>query len=166
MITMISICIAAAAFIITLYEVHATRRHNRLSVQPNLTFYGDEEKGEFIFRLQLKNEGLGPAIITRFEINIDGITVDGGASPKSWDIFFDKLNIKKPWHRKTSISPNTILGVNSYVNVLSFGYMRNQSDKIFLENLKKRLPNIKFICKYKSMYGCKDIAEYDGSFFY
>ena len=164
--TIISICIASAALIITLYEVHATRRHNRLSVLPKLTFYGDEETDEFIFQLRLKNEGLGPAIITDFEITLDGETIEGGASPTSWNIFLNKLNIKKPSHIKTSFGPNTILGSGGCINVLCFDYMKNKNDKIFLDNFKRRLSNIKFVCEYKSMYGCKDITDFDGSYFY
>ena len=164
--TITSISIAVTALFITLYEVHATRKHNKLSVSPKLTFYGEEATDKYNFQLQLKNEGLGPAIITSFRIIIDNETIDINSSPKSWSSFFDKLAIKKPNHYKTVISPNATLGINGSINILYFEYMGNKDDEIFLKNFKKRLPDIKFICEYKSMYGCKEFAEFDGRLFY
>ena len=73
--TVIAICsvvIAVASLAVSAYVAWATRKHNRLSVQPMLEFRtaypGDDMSG-----LLLINSGLGPARIKRSWLTYDGV---------------------------------------------------------------------------------------------
>lgn len=65
---------AVCAGIVTLYEIHATRKHNRLSVKPFLTdhTHTDRTDNGVVEKFELTNNGLGPALIKKFEIIKDG----------------------------------------------------------------------------------------------
>lgn len=61
----VSICAVAVSF----YEGYSNRLHNRLSVRPNLQIsFIVKEKGA---GWRLANNGLGPAIITAFQVTVD-----------------------------------------------------------------------------------------------
>lgn len=67
--TMIALC----ALIFTIWQGFLARKHNRLSVKPHLTPCTDdhiETKG--LFRYRVMNNGLGPALIERVVLKVDG----------------------------------------------------------------------------------------------
>ena len=72
------------------------RRHNKLSVRPNLTqrTYREAEKG--FYTLELINNVIGPALIEEFLIKVDGKLISeqgtGEAIEKGLKIIF--LNLK------------------------------------------------------------------------
>ena len=71
-----SIWISVFALFLTIHQALATRKHNRLSVQPRLTTHLQIERNvteEKITRViaTLSNSGLGPAIIKSFEILVN-----------------------------------------------------------------------------------------------
>ncbi len=72
-----SVVISICALLLTMYQAWATRKHNRLSVQPRLSTQSQIERDvteERIIRViaTLSNSGLGPAIIKSFEILVNG----------------------------------------------------------------------------------------------
>lgn len=72
--TVIAICaafIAVASLGVSVYEARATRKHNRLSVQPVLGLTTRFPVGGTA-GLRLSNSGLGPAKITNSRIMVDG----------------------------------------------------------------------------------------------
>ena len=74
----LSAAIAFAAFFVTIYNVWSTRKHNRLTVQPRLTTFSagphdGDSTGTVVYTVGLKNSGLGPAIVKKFEVLIDGV---------------------------------------------------------------------------------------------
>jgi hypothetical protein len=71
-----SVVISICALLLTMYQAWATRKHNRLSVQPRLTTHLRIERDaaeEGITRViaTLSNSGLGPAIIKSFEMLVN-----------------------------------------------------------------------------------------------
>jgi hypothetical protein len=71
--TVIAICsvvIAVASLAVSAYVARATRKHNRLSVQPLLGFTTKFSAGD-IAGLRLTNSGLGPARITKSMLTYD-----------------------------------------------------------------------------------------------
>jgi hypothetical protein len=72
--TIVAICataIAVASLAVSVYEARASRRHNRLSVRPLLELRASFRRGQTA-GLQLVNAGLGPAVITRTVLRLDG----------------------------------------------------------------------------------------------
>jgi len=59
---------AVCALVATIWQAAITREHNKLSVRPVLTLYRREIDG----LIELKNNGVGPAIIQSLEIWKDG----------------------------------------------------------------------------------------------
>ena len=72
----LSVVISICALLLTVYQAWATRKHNRLSVQPRLATQLQIEHDvteERVIRViaTLSNSGLGPAIIKSFEILVN-----------------------------------------------------------------------------------------------
>jgi len=73
--TVIAVCsvvIAVASLAVSAYVAWATRKHNRLSVQPVLGFR-TAYPGDDISGLLLINSGLGPARIKKSRLTYDGV---------------------------------------------------------------------------------------------
>lgn len=69
-----SLVISICALLLTMYQAWATRKHNRLSVQPRLSTQIERDvTEERVIRViaTLSNSGLGPAIIKSFEILVN-----------------------------------------------------------------------------------------------
>jgi len=73
-----SIFIAVCALFISVWHGIVARKHNRLSVRPHLTSWTDDHlntKG--LFRYRVMNNGLGPALIEKIVLKVDGNEVIG-----------------------------------------------------------------------------------------
>jgi hypothetical protein len=70
-IALASVTIAIYALVISSFQVHAIRRHQRLSVIPwlGISFYYNEEGAGWV----LDRSGTGPALLQTFEVFVDGI---------------------------------------------------------------------------------------------
>lgn len=68
-----AVLIACAAATFTGYQALLMRKHNRLSVKPHLsTWTTDTQVGDdYVIYFYLENNGLGPAIIQKFEVFFD-----------------------------------------------------------------------------------------------
>ncbi len=62
--------LAVLALFLTMYQARQTHKHNRLSVKPILHWQGDRHRtdDELLVKFDLKNHGLGPAIVTKVEV--------------------------------------------------------------------------------------------------
>lgn len=75
-----SLVVATCAFVLTIFQFCATKKHNLLSVKPRLTSWLDatyvfnQETGlqDFHYKVYLSNIGIGPALINRFDLYVDG----------------------------------------------------------------------------------------------
>jgi hypothetical protein len=77
----VPIIVSVCAISLTIFQAMSTRRHARLTVQPRLDWSVlISDHGEISY--SLVNNGLGPAILTRLELVLDGNTVgpDGPAT--------------------------------------------------------------------------------------
>lgn len=72
--------IALCAFVISICQGKQVREHNKLSVRPHLTTWRHSEPEKGFYRLELINNGIGPAVIEGFSIKVDGILVSGERS--------------------------------------------------------------------------------------
>lgn len=68
-----ALIVAICALAVAAYQSSATRRHNRLSVQPHVVVFANRsnENGQGRFSVVLRNSGLGPAIIERYFALLD-----------------------------------------------------------------------------------------------
>lgn len=86
--TVVSLCsvaIALGALGVIVYEGFATRRHNRLSTKPHLSFFCDLQEDSPQVNLTVRNNGLGPAVIKTFEVHLRGKV----PAPLPWNGWLD-----------------------------------------------------------------------------
>ncbi len=72
-----SAVIALCAFALTIWQAYIARRHNMLSVTPHLTTWSHMDKVNNKYEVQLLNNGIGPAFIRSFQIQVDGQPITG-----------------------------------------------------------------------------------------
>ncbi|MCU7844701.1 MAG: hypothetical protein KZQ93_12755 [Candidatus Thiodiazotropha sp. (ex Monitilora ramsayi)] len=75
-----SVVIALCAFLFTLWSGWRVHTHNKLSVKPHLTTWITTDANKHYYSIDLLNNGLGPALIDRFEVIVDGQLLFGNAT--------------------------------------------------------------------------------------
>ncbi|MDG4858054.1 hypothetical protein P8605_07800 [Streptomyces sp. T-3] len=81
--TVVAICatfVAVASLVVSVHEGRASRQHNRLSVRPLLQLDHSWRIGQKA-GLRLTNAGLGPAIVVRTVLTVDGNPLGGFTRP-------------------------------------------------------------------------------------
>jgi len=66
-----SVIIACAALWLTRKQIHMHEQHNRLMVKPHLDGMTHIDGGECLYRYEITNNGIGPAIITDATVFLD-----------------------------------------------------------------------------------------------
>ncbi|AYF88610.1 hypothetical protein D6Z43_16170 [Pseudomonas sp. DY-1] len=75
----VAIAISILALFATLWQAHLARAHNKLSVRPQLEGHSHWEDN--FYSLEVRNDGLGPAIITEARVYRHGSQVEGEGPP-------------------------------------------------------------------------------------
>src|SRR3990172_12584537 len=86
--------IALCALALSIWQGMQTRRHNRLSFRPHLTTWTNRDAEKGFYRIELINNGIGPALIEEFLVKVDGKVISGlGTEPieKGLKIIFPNL---------------------------------------------------------------------------
>ncbi|HLK02542.1 MAG TPA: hypothetical protein VKU39_21900 [Streptosporangiaceae bacterium] len=113
----VAICatvIAVLSLAVSVFEARAARRHNRITVRPVLELrVGLSEGGKA--GLQLINAGLGPAVITRTDLTLDGQSL-GEYSEESVNGLRGKLSVRPAavTFRKLEIRYESLYGGEDY----------------------------------------------------
>ncbi|HFD31441.1 MAG TPA: hypothetical protein ENJ28_01830 [Gammaproteobacteria bacterium] len=77
-----SVVIAVCALALTIWQGKQIQKHNRLSVKPHLATWSHSDEDEGVYLVELINNGLGPAVITKFTLSLDGRPIEGqGTEP-------------------------------------------------------------------------------------
>ncbi|GGS17005.1 hypothetical protein AB0E75_18675 [Streptomyces griseoviridis] len=111
--------IAVAATVIALgslwvswSQTRATRLHNRQSVRPLLRFRRIRQ--DDLVGLKIVNAGLGPAVVTRSTVSLDGVVVG------AWDREVKpRLFPPEAWPRTYSLRPGSVLLAGQAVFLVS-----------------------------------------------
>src|SRR3989338_4510805 len=75
-----SAVVAVCALGLTVWQAAITRRHNRLSVTPHLTTWTQFEQATGRYSIEILNNGIGPALIKSFSVQVDGQPIVGEES--------------------------------------------------------------------------------------
>lgn len=92
-----AVLIALAAWFVAVYEARQTRRHNRLSVRPWLTFtrsVAPMDAAHPIPGIYLLNNGIGPATITRLTLTVGERQLEGDAY-EQWQQAVDASGLRQ-----------------------------------------------------------------------
>ena len=146
----IAICatvIAVLSLAVSVSEARATRRHNRISVRPFLELRVTLSQGRRA-GLQLINAGLGPAVITRAILTLDGQSL-GEYGEDSVNVLRGQLSI-----RPAAVTfRKTILAVDYDQFLLSVEPFDRAEHAEFADLLRHRLG---LEIHYESLYGGED----------
>ena len=127
--------IAVLAVVVSIWQVRISQEHNKLTVRPYLDyFYGWSPKG---FRLELSNQGFGPAIIKNIDYRFDG------KSYKNWDEVLTAANLRDKRTNSYTYSSNSPFASGKEVEFLELDI--NQSEIGLLKTLS-------VIIYYESIY--------------
>jgi len=76
------VIIAVCALAYTVWQGKQAQRHNKLSFRPHLTSWSHQNTDKGVYSVEIMNNGLGPALIERFIVKIDGQIIPGeGTQP-------------------------------------------------------------------------------------
>jgi hypothetical protein len=142
--------IALCALVFSIWHGWQIRRHNKLSVRPNLTTWTNIYTGNGYYKLELVNNGIGPALIESFLIKVDDKLISGQGA----ESIENALKI---------IFPN--LEYKPFYGYVSKGYSMVANERITIveiQFLKQPFPTLKFMddainrtsldIDYKSLY--------------
>lgn len=108
-----SAIIAFCALGPTIWQARVMRHHNKLSVTPHLTTWSHSDKTSSRYVVELLNNGIGPALMSSFQIQVDGQSIIGeGAEPIE-----KALKILLPQYQYAS-----------YLSYVSKGYMMDAKE--------------------------------------
>lgn len=152
-----SAIIALCAFGLTIWQACITREHNKLSVTPHLTTWTYSDKAKNIYVVELLNNGIGPALIDSFQIQVDDHPIIGeGTEPieKALKILFPQYQY------------------SSWQSFVSKGYMMSPKETRNLVTIQfhgERLPTpeevehatkrARVLVEYESIYRDKSMLD-------
>lgn len=138
--------IALLALATTLYQLHLFRKHNRLSVRPHLSTHTEEVND--IYKITIRNDGLGPATIDLFSIYEHNILLQETGDKLITRAFkhLSRCNITE----LEAINLPYVLPANQAINLVTLNFDSSlDSIEDYLEG------HLRLKVGYKSMYGEK-----------
>ncbi|PPC84922.1 MAG: hypothetical protein CTY37_09235 [Methylotenera sp.] len=149
--------IALCALGATFWQGYLSRRHNRLSVKPHIEIAIGFNFIQQEYYINMLNNGLGPALITKIQLLVDGVEVDTQTSEVFCDVISEVFHLyrykqnyliisgsymMKPSEEKTFLKVEILDSLNSFPII----------DSEEIHNVNSRL---KVKIGYESMYGEK-----------
>ncbi|GAB3368106.1 MULTISPECIES: hypothetical protein [Giesbergeria] len=157
----VSLFVAVLSLVTTVHHSYAVRRHNKLQVKPQLVIEsyldGTIKEDFLIYTLSLKNVGLGPAIISRYSVNLGNTKIEDSDS-----VFIEFLKlVNNSTHAKgRSITEARYLeegeALDKGQEKILFKTQIPKDDLTFMkgrEILKKLAKEIQISIKYRCHYG-------------
>ncbi len=158
-----SAVIALCAFGLTIWQIIVTRSHNRLSVTPHLTTWTHSDKAKNIYAVDLLNNGIGPALINSFQIQVDGQPIIGeGTEPmeKALKILFPQYQYSS-W--QSFVSKGYMMSAKEARNLVTVHFLGEKLPRP--EEVEHATKRVRLFTEYESIYGDKstlDTAETQG----
>lgn len=147
--------IAVCALVFTAYQAYLSRRHNRLSIIPKLTTstVGKSEESIGSMAVILANNGLGPAVINTYLVELDGIPQEFNDSSEVL-VFMKELvgNIGVD-STVTLLNSGHIIAAGESTKVMFISFVDNEGKgSEYVDNLMNRFS---LRVSYSSIYGEK-----------
>jgi hypothetical protein len=151
--------IALAALGLSVYEAMLSRQHDRLSVRPLLDSELHVSSARERFCLVVINNGLGPAIIKKWQLLVDGKPYrDLGIT--RWEQLTAHLKLSQPVSY-SYFEPNSILAPEESEELIGYTvavYSQEEANR-FREAIRR----LAIVIEYESMYGESFNFEFLGS---
>ena len=156
-----SAIIALCAMGLTVWQACITRKHNRLSVTPHLTTWTHWDEAKNIYAIELLNNGIGPALINSFQIQVDGRPIIGeGNEPmeKALKILFPQYQYSS-W--QSFVSKGYMMSAKETRNLVTVQFHAEKLPK--REEVEHATKRARVLIEYESIY--KDKSTLDTSAF-
>lgn len=145
-----STVIALCAFGLTIWQACITRKHNKLSVTPHLTTWMHSDKAKNIYAVELLNNGIGPALIDSFQIQVDSHPIVGeGTEPmeKALKILFPQYQYSS-W--QSFVSKGYMMSEKETRNLVTIQFHGEKLPKP--EEVEHATKRAQVIIEYQSIY--------------
>lgn len=155
-----SAIIALCALALTLWQIVVTRCHNKLSVTPHLTTWSHSDEGNNRYQIDLLNNGIGPARIKSFSIQVDGQAVDGeGTEPieKALKILFPQYRYQPLY--QAYVANGYMMSAKESRPLVIIQFSGPQAPKP--EEVNHAIRKARLIIDYESIYGDKHRLDTD-----
>ncbi|NQT57186.1 MAG: hypothetical protein HQ551_13270 [Desulfobacteraceae bacterium] len=152
-----SAVIALCAFGLTIWQACITRRHNKLSVTPHLTTWTHSDKAKNIYAVELLNNGIGPALIISFHIQVDGQAIIGeGTEPmeKALRILFPQYQYSS-W--QSFVSKGYMMSAKEARNLVTIQFHGEKLPRP--EEVEHATKRARLLIEYKSIYQDKSTLD-------
>lgn len=142
-----SLLIAVCALFLTIFEIRQQRRHNALSIRPHLAsqmlqqFTGSEAT----LKVQISNNGLGPAFIKTFQAMLDGKVCSLGDAVSSAIGKIDGQRVI------TTLNPKYVMPSGAVSDVLILKFPCAASDE--LAEIVDKVNRVDICIEYECGYG-------------
>jgi hypothetical protein len=149
--TVTAICavvIAVGSLVVSVYQTHATRQHNRHSVRPVLQLHRGWPTGSRA-GIRLINSGLGPAVIVDSVLTVDDEVIGAWNAP-SVDSVRDRLSVHPS---AVTFNQGEVIATGYQQYLLSVASYDPQNHAEVEDLINQRL-TLKI--RYESLYGGED----------
>jgi hypothetical protein len=158
--TITAIIIALCALGVSIWQGFETRNNYRLSVTPKITFSSEWLiDGEFP-GISMRNSGIGPAIITKIELNKENILYNVTDNPKPFVDNFgkecEKVGITRYCYN--FCGTGDYLAINEVRHLIYLGDDMKKNWEL-VKKFNKLLSGITIKIDYQSIYGKKNNTE-------
>jgi hypothetical protein len=147
--------IAFCALLFTAYQVHTSRKHDKLSVRPHLTTYGSrdkcEETGIGRIKFLLFNNGLGPAIIKDSQYTVDKKPVEFKSSKEAGEFLAAILGQRANKIVVSTMPQDYVMSPNEEKIIFDISF-KDKNGKTW-DEIEDFLDIFALSVKYQSMYG-------------
>ncbi|MEZ0175555.1 MAG: hypothetical protein AB9Q20_14775 [Candidatus Reddybacter sp.] len=139
--------IALCALLFTAWNVYTQRKHNILSVTPHLTrFVTSDQNGEVgVAKLELMNNGLGPAFIEKFQIYLNNEFCEYDAA-----LDFVTKGMDCKWHR-TRLGAGYAMKAGEAKDLFSVAFPCKNNEE--LAATREKFNALDVAIEYKCAYG-------------
>jgi hypothetical protein len=134
-----ALLVSVCALGVGVYEASLERHHARAEVWPHVEISLTVSTNEG-FRIDVLNNGLGPAVIKAVDISLDGVPASG------WPQIFDRVLGRRPDSYFVSTLSNRVLRAGDQITML------NVPARMLPPDLTARLPHIGTAICYASVF--------------
>lgn len=146
-----TVIIAVCALYLTLKQLGISRKHNKMSVRPHLITSTESDEKEGVFKLILKNNGIGPAQFKKVSLFLDDELFVLNGERKIKDMLskmFDKHHHYSS--SQTDLGDNYVMSPNEEIMLLEFKLIEPVSER---KNVVDILNRADMSIEYESFYG-------------
>ena len=143
--------IAVLALSVSVWAGYSSRRHNRLSVRPELMQYSDASEDDLIFRLGVRNSGLGPARILSFGITHKNQPITGTSVKAVRAFLVTLVDDVKHQIDVSLVHPRYVMPKDEKHDVLVIRFRYINQDKA--REVLDRLRHLDVAIEFESLYG-------------